>query len=115
MEPRAVGCEPIQRRGEEGGGGCDRHEKYEEGRRKRSHDVSKSPTVPAEHKGGSAIPDSSATGDNYFTDRPRLKDRPLTGEGFADRGVSLKRAQGEEKSRTQPTPRNRLARPDHQK
>jgi len=31
------------------------------------------PTVPAEHKGGSAIPESSATGDNYFTDRPRLK------------------------------------------
>ena len=33
----------------------------------------KCPTVPAEHKGGSAIPESSATGDNYFTDRPRLK------------------------------------------
>ena len=37
------------------------------------HDVSKSPTVPAEHTGDSAIPESSATGDSYFTDRPRLK------------------------------------------
>jgi len=33
----------------------------------------KKPTVPAEHKGDSAIPESSATGGNYFTDRPRLK------------------------------------------
>jgi len=33
----------------------------------------KSPTVPAEHKGDCAIPQSSATGDNYFTDGPRLK------------------------------------------
>jgi len=33
----------------------------------------KGATVPAEYKGDSAIPESSATGDNYFTDRPRLK------------------------------------------
>jgi len=33
----------------------------------------KSPTVPAEHKGDSAIPESSATRDNYITDQPRLK------------------------------------------
>ena len=33
----------------------------------------KSLTVLAEPKGDSAIPESSATGDNYFTDRPRLK------------------------------------------
>jgi len=33
----------------------------------------KSPTVPAEHKGDSAIPESSATGDNYLSDRRRLK------------------------------------------
>jgi hypothetical protein len=56
-----------------GGKKANRHEKYEEGRRRRGHDVSKVPTVPAEHKGESAIPESSATGDNYFTDRPRLK------------------------------------------
>ena len=33
----------------------------------------KKPTVPAEHKGESAIPESSATGGNYFIDRPRLE------------------------------------------
>ena len=34
---------------------------------------SKSPTIPAEQKGDSAIPESSATRASYFTDRPRLK------------------------------------------
>jgi len=33
----------------------------------------KGPTVPAEHKGDSAIPESSATGDNYIAHRPRLQ------------------------------------------
>jgi len=66
-----VRADPTKRG--EGGGGRDRHEKYEEGRPKQSHDVSKGLTVPAEHRGDSAIPESSATGDNYFTDRPRLK------------------------------------------
>ena len=33
----------------------------------------KGPTIPVGHKGDSAIPVSSATGDNYFTDQPRLK------------------------------------------
>jgi len=37
---------------------------------------------PAEHKGDSAIPQSSANRDSYFTDRPGLKNRPLTGEGL---------------------------------
>jgi len=41
--------------------------------RKRCHNVSKSQTVPAEHKGDSAIPENSATGDSYFVNRPRLK------------------------------------------
>jgi len=36
-------------------------------------DVSKSPSVAVEHKGDSTIPESSATGDNNFTDGPRLK------------------------------------------
>jgi len=39
----------------------------------RGHDVSKGPTVLAEHKGDSAIPESSVTGDNYFIDRRRLQ------------------------------------------
>ena len=33
----------------------------------------KGPTIPAEHKGDSAIPESSATWNNYFVDRPILK------------------------------------------
>jgi len=53
---------------ERGGRRANRHEKCEEGQRKQGHDVSKSLTVPAEHKGDSAIPQSSAPGDNYFTD-----------------------------------------------
>ena len=37
------------------------------------HIVSKRPSVPAEYKGDSAIPESSAIGDNYFTDHLKLK------------------------------------------
>jgi len=71
-EPRAVGCQPVQTL-ERGRRRANRHKKCEEGRWKRGHDVGKSPTVPAEHKGDSAIPESSSTGNNYFTDPPRLK------------------------------------------
>jgi len=35
--------------------------------------IRKCPTVPAEHKGDSAIPESRATGDKNFIDRPSLK------------------------------------------
>ena len=63
----------IPNGGEGAGRRANGHEEYEEGRRKRGHDVFKSLTVPAEHKGDSAIPESSATRDNYFTDQLRLK------------------------------------------
>ena len=59
--------------GEGGGQRGNPHEKCKEGRRKRGHDVSKSPTVLAEHKGDGVILESSPTGNNYFTDQPRLK------------------------------------------
>ena len=48
------------------GGRANRHKKCEEGRQKLGHDVSKSPTVPAEASRDSAIPERSATGHNYI-------------------------------------------------
>src|SRR5438105_1953138 len=72
------------------------------------------PTIPAEHTGESAIPESSATGDNYFADRPRLKDRPLTGEGLPTVRCRLSEHRRGGEGQTQPTPRNRAIRPDHQ-
>src|SRR5438105_4928956 len=72
-------------------------------------------TVPAVHKGGSAVPESSATRDNYFADRPKQKDRPLTGEGLPNVRCRLSEHRRGGGGQTQPTPRNMAARPDHQK
>jgi len=58
---------------ERGGRSSNRHAKCEEGWWKGCDDVSKSPTVPAVHKGYSAITESCAIGYSYFNDRPRPK------------------------------------------
>jgi len=73
LEPRAVGCQPMQMSGRREGGGLT------DTRSARRADTSgvtmfrKGRTVLAEHKGDSAILETSFTGDNYLTDQPRLK------------------------------------------
>jgi len=70
VEPPAVGWQLIQASGR---WSANQHEVCGKGRQKRGHHVSRGPTVPAKHKQDSAISQTSATGDSYFTDQPRLK------------------------------------------
>jgi len=80
----------------------------------------KSPTIPAKYKEDSAIRESSATGDHYFADGPRLKTDSERVRSCRPWGAAYLRAAYPNPERwgrrqTQPTPRNKLARPDHQK